>query len=79
MSISEHLGAPRRRRLPCSRPSGPAARISPDPRAYPCPVLPGHLPADRLPQPRTTLHGGRLLLRLFFRLRPGSPELRQLR
>lgn len=81
MSISEHLGGPPRRWLPCPRTSGPAAapRISPVPSAYPCPVLPDHLPADRRPQPRTTLRGGRPLLRLFFRLRPRSPELRQLR
>lgn len=55
MSISEDLGVPRRRRLPCPRPSGPAAapRISPVPCGYPCPVLPRTylLAADPSPGP----------------------------
>lgn len=57
-AVHEHLrapGVPRRRRLPCPRPSGPAAapRISPIPCAYPCPVLPRTylLAADPSPGP----------------------------
>lgn len=83
-TVREHLRAPRRPAPPPAPVSTPlrtrgCAPHLPRSVRVPLPSAAPHLPAGRRPQPWPALRGGRPLLRLFFRLRPGSPELRQLR